>query len=252
MVTMSSSKNYVVEVVGVSKSYISGGREVEVLKDISFEVGREFVSIIGPSGCGKSTLLRIIAGVEKPSGGRVVFNLNRKPIIGFVFQFPTLLPWMTVLDNVILPLIATGMQKSNAIEKARMTLKVVGLGGFEDFYPSELSGGMKQRVNIARALAIEPDVLLMDEPFSNLDPLTAESLRSEVLDIWLSSILPVKSIIMVTHNVEEAVIMSDKVIMLSPRPARVLKIVDVNIPRPRSRKMPEVQEMVDKVYEYVS
>jgi NitT/TauT family transport system ATP-binding protein len=246
------SRGDIIEIVGVSKSYVSEGREIKVLEDISFSVGKEFVSIIGPSGCGKSTLLRIIAGVEKPDSGKVIFHLSRKPTIGFVFQFPTLLPWMTVLDNVILPLIASGAQKSRAIEKARTTLKIVGLSEFEDFYPSELSGGMKQRVNIARALAVEPDILLMDEPFSNLDPLTAESLRSEVLDIWLSSILPIKSIIMVTHNVEEAVLMSDRVIILSPRPARVLKIVDIMVPRPRTRKMPEVQELVDKVYEYVS
>jgi len=249
---MLSSRGDIIEIVGVSKSYVSEGREIKVLEDISFSVGKEFISIIGPSGCGKSTLLRIIAGVEKPDSGRVIFHLSRKPIIGFVFQFPTLLPWMTVLDNVILPLIASGVQKSRAIEKARTTLKIVGLSEFEDFYPSELSGGMKQRVNIARALAVEPDILLMDEPFSNLDPLTAESLRGEVLDIWLSSILPIKSIIMVTHNVEEAVLMSDRVIILSPRPARVLKIVDIMVPRPRTRKMPEVQELVDKVYEYVS
>jgi NitT/TauT family transport system ATP-binding protein len=249
---MLSSRGYIIEIVGVSKSYVSEGREIKVLEDISFSVGKEFVSIIGPSGCGKSTLLRIIAGVEKPDSGRVIFHLSRKPTIGFVFQFPTLLPWMTVLDNVILPLIASGVQKSRAIEKAKTTLKIVGLSEFEDFYPSELSGGMKQRVNIARALAVEPDILLMDEPFSNLDPLTAESLRGEVLDIWLSSILPIKSIIMVTHNVEEAVLMSDRVIILSPRPARVLKIVDIMVPRPRTRKMPEVQELVDKVYEYVS
>ncbi|MCC6034908.1 MAG: ABC transporter ATP-binding protein [Desulfurococcaceae archaeon] len=246
------SRGDIIEIVGVSKSYVSEGREIKVLEDISFSVGKEFVSIIGPSGCGKSTLLRIIAGVEKPDSGKVIFHLSRKPTIGFVFQFPTLLPWMTVLDNVILPLIASGVQKSRAIEKARTTLKIVGLSEFEDFYPSELSGGMKQRVNIARALAVEPDILLMDEPFSNLDPLTAESLRGEVLDIWLSSILPIKSIIMVTHNVEEAVLMSDRVIILSPRPARVLKIVDIMVPRPRTRKMPEVQELVDKVYEYVS
>jgi len=252
VVTMSLSRDSVIEVEAVSKSYVSEGKEIKVLENISFSVGREFVSIIGPSGCGKSTLLRIIAGVEKPNSGKVVFHLNRKPVIGFVFQFPTLLPWLRVVDNVALPLIANGVKKSRAIEKARTALKIVGLSGFEDFYPSELSGGMKQRVNIARALAVEPDILLMDEPFSNLDPLTAESLRSEVLDIWLSSILPIKSIIMVTHNVEEAVLMSDKIIILSPRPARVLRIVDVKIPRPRTRKMPEVQELVDKVYEYVS
>ena len=248
---MLSSRN-VVEVRAISKSYVSGERRVEVLKDVSFDVGKEFVAIIGPSGCGKSTLLRIIAGVEKPDKGEVVFHLSGKLVIGFVFQFPTLLPWMTVLDNVALPLIAAGLRRNEAIEKARTALKIVGLGEFEDFYPGELSGGMKQRVNIARALAVEPGVLLMDEPFSNLDPLTAETLRNEVLDIWLSSILPVKSIIMVTHNVEEAVLMADKVVILSPRPAKVVKIVDINIPRPRSRKASEVQELVDRVYEYVS
>jgi NitT/TauT family transport system ATP-binding protein len=159
---------------------------------------------------------------------------------------------MTVLGNVTLPLIAAGVPKNDAVERARRALKIVGLEELDDFYPSELSGGMKQRVNIARALAVEPDILLMDEPFSNLDPLTAENLRSEVLDIWSSSILPIKSVIMVTHNVEEAVLMSDKIIILSPRPARIVKVVDVNIPRPRTRKMTEVQELVDRVYEYVS
>ena len=252
MVTMSLSKDLVLEVRGVSKSYTSGGKVFEVLKDINFVVGREYITILGPSGCGKSTLLRIIAGVEKPDKGEVVFNIGGKVRIGFVFQFPTLLPWMTVLGNVTLPLIAAGVPKNDAVERARRALKIVGLEELDDFYPSELSGGMKQRVNIARALAVEPDILLMDEPFSNLDPLTAENLRSEVLDIWSSSILPIKSVIMVTHNVEEAVLMSDKIIILSPRPARIVKVVDVNIPRPRTRKMIEVQELVDRVYEYVS
>jgi len=252
VVTMSLSKDLVLEVRNVSKSYTSGGKVFEVLKDINFVVSREYITILGPSGCGKSTLLRIIAGVEKPDKGEVVFNIGGKARIGFVFQFPTLLPWMTVLGNVTLPLIAAGVPKNDAVERARRALKIVGLEELEDFYPSELSGGMKQRVNIARALAVEPDILLMDEPFSYLDPLTAENLRSEVLDIWSSSILPIKSVIMVTHNVEEAVLMSDKIIILSPRPARIVKVVDVNIPRPRTRKMTEVQELVDRVYEYVS
>ncbi|WP_434731146.1 ABC transporter ATP-binding protein [Thermogladius sp. KZ2Tp1] len=237
---------------GLTKKYKASGREVLVLDNISFDVGEEFIAILGPSGCGKSTLLRIIAGVEKPDSGTVEFHLGHEPRVGFVFQFPTLLPWMTILSNVALPLLARGVGEGEAREKARRALTLVGLGEFEDFYPNELSGGMKQRVNIARALAVEPDFLLLDEPFSNLDPLTAETLRSEVLDLWLSSVLPLKAIIMVTHNVEEAVLMADRIIVLSPRPAKIVKDVKLDIKRPRSRKMPEVQELVDRIYEYVS
>jgi NitT/TauT family transport system ATP-binding protein len=249
---MSLGRDIVIEVKEVSKSYATSGREVEVLRNISFAAGREFVAVLGPSGCGKSTLLRIIAGVEKPSRGEVVFHLDGKPSIGFVFQFPTLLPWLTVEENVLLPLMARGMSKKEALGNAYRALKIVGLYEFRDFYPNELSGGMRQRVNIARAIAVNPDILLMDEPFSNLDPLTAENLRSEILDIWLSSLLPIKTIVMVTHNVEEAVLMSDKIVVLSPRPATVLRIIENTLPRPRSRKASEVQELVDKVYEYVS
>ncbi|WP_440059616.1 ABC transporter ATP-binding protein [Thermogladius sp. 4427co] len=247
-----SSNKIILRIRGLVKKYKLPGRELVVLNGIDLDVGEEFVSILGPSGCGKSTLLKIIAGVEKPDGGAVEFYISNTPRIGFVFQSPTLLPWMTVRGNVMLPLIAKGVREEEARERARRALTLVGLAEFEDFYPHELSGGMKQRVNIARALAVEPDILLLDEPFSNLDPLTAESLRSEVVDLWLSNVLPIKAIIMVTHNVEEAVLMSDKVVILSPRPARVIREVRIDLPRPRSRKMVEVQKLVDEVYEYVS
>jgi NitT/TauT family transport system ATP-binding protein len=241
----------VLSLVEVTKSFRQNGRVLPVLNGITLDVGEEFVAIIGPSGCGKTTLLRIIAGLEKPDGGKVVFH-GGEARVGFIFQFPTLLPWLTVLDNVALPLRANGMSWSEARERARKYLSLVGLQAFEDFYPRELSGGMKQRVNIARALAVEPTVLLMDEPFSNLDPLTAESLRSEILDLWTLGVTTVRAIIMVTHSVDEAIFMADRLVILTPRPAKIAGIVEVNIPRPRDRRSPEFQKLEDKVYELIS
>lgn len=237
--------------VEVTKSFRQNGRVLPVLNGITLDVGEEFVAIIGPSGCGKTTLLRIIAGLEKPDGGKVVFH-GGEARVGFIFQFPTLLPWLTVLDNVALPLRANGMSWSEARERTRKYLSLVGLQAFEDFYPRELSGGMKQRVNIARALAVEPTVLLMDEPFSHLDPLTAESLRSEILDLWTLGVTTVRAIIMVTHDVDEAIFMADRLVILTPRPAKIAGIVEVNIPRPRDRRSPEFQKLEDKVYELIS
>ncbi|ADV65662.1 ABC transporter ATP-binding protein [Desulfurococcus mucosus] len=234
----------------VSKSFGEGGRILRVLDSITLDIGSEFIAILGPSGCGKSTLLKIIAGIEKPDSGSIEARGNIT--YGFVFQSPTLLPWLTVLDNAALPLIAKGISKKEARDKARRYLSLVGLQGFEDFYPNELSGGMKQRVNIARALAVEPSILLMDEPFSQLDPLTAEALRAEVVDLWLSGVTTVEGVIMVTHNVEEAVYMADRIVILTPRPAKVAKVVEVGLPRPRDRRSKEFQDIVDAVYEYVS
>lgn len=237
--------------VEIVKTFRENGREVRVLDGVTLDVENEFIAILGPSGCGKTTLLRIIAGVEKPDGGKVVYH-ERNMKVGFVFQFPTLLPWATVLDNVALPLRANGAKWSEAREKASKYLALVGLQGFESFYPRELSGGMKQRVNLARALAIEPTVLLMDEPFSNLDPLTAESLRFEVLDLWSLGVTTVKAILMVTHSVDEALLMADRIVILTPRPAKIARIIEVRIPRPRDRRSPEFQSLEDKVYECLS
>ena len=235
----------------ISKSYGEKNRKVKVLDNISLDIYDEFTSIIGPSGSGKTTLLKIIAGVEKPDTGEIK-QYTKDLRIGFVFQFPTLLPWETVLENVTLPLIANGVSREKAREIAEKYLGLVGLSGFEDFYPHELSGGMRQRVNIARALAIEPTILLLDEPFSHLDPLTAENLRSEILDIWLSGATTVRSIILVTHNVDEAILMSDRIIILTPRPARIAKIINIDLPRPRDRRSVEFQKIEDLVYEYIS
>ncbi|MEM1522342.1 MAG: ABC transporter ATP-binding protein [Thermofilaceae archaeon] len=241
----------VLSIVDVRKAFKQDGNVVQVLDGISLEVGEEFIAILGPSGCGKTTLLRIIAGVEKPDGGRIVIH-DRTPKVGFIFQFPTLLPWLTVLDNVALPLRANGMSWREARERAHKYLSLTGLQAFEDFYPRELSGGMKQRVNIARALAVEPTILLMDEPFSNLDPLTAESLRTEILDLWTLKVTTVRAIIMVTHSVDEAIFMADRLVILTPRPAKIRGIIEVDLSRPRDRRSPEFQKLEDKVYELIS
>jgi len=246
--------DHLVVLRNIVKEYGDRGKRVRVLDGINLEIRSEILAILGPSGCGKSTLLRIIAGIEKPSSGEIIYRTSNRdrPPIGFVFQSPSLLPWLTVLENVALPLRARGVPKKEAEETARKYLSLVGLQEFENFYPDELSGGMKQRVNLARALCIEPEILLMDEPFSHLDPLTAENLRAELLDIWLSSLAPVKAIVLVTHDVVEAVYMADRIAILTPRPARVASIINIDISRPRNRLSQEFTKIVDLVYEYVS
>ncbi len=245
------------ELIKVKKTYVIGKRKLEVIRDVSFKMyDGEFIAILGPSGCGKSTLLRIIAGLEKPTSGQILF-MNKpiegiSPRIAMVFQSPALLPWLTALENVSLVLEARGMDKKTSMEIARRYLSLVGLAGFENSYPRELSGGMKQRVSIARALAVSPQLLLLDEAFSQLDPLTAESLRSEILDLWRMGVAGIRGIILVTHAVDEAVFMTDRIIVLSSRPTTVVKEVVIDLPRPRNRRSKRFLEILDEVYEYIS
>lgn len=238
----------------VSKRFPSDGEELEVIREVSFSLREgEFVSIVGPSGCGKSTILRMIAGIERPSSGRITFYGREidspDPRISMIFQSFALVPWLKVLEQVELPLRARGVRNSREI--ARKWLSLVGLSEFEEFLPKELSGGMRQRVGIARALAVEPSLLLMDEPFSALDELTAETLRHEILELWKSS-PSLKSILLVTHNIEEAVLMSDRVVVLSRRPSVVLRVVNIDLPRPRNRRDEGIYEKVDEIYSLLS
>ena len=228
----------IIEIENVSKTFPTEKTSILVLDNVSFSIGRdEFLCIVGPSGCGKSTLLRMMAGLEKPDSGKILFNgqpIERpSPKITMVFQLFGLLPWKTALENVEVPLEVLKMPKETRVHVAEEYLQMVGLEGFETTYPHDLSGGMKQRVGIARALALEPIVLLMDEPFSSLDELTAKTLRELVLNIWRNPALPTNTFIMVSHNVEEAVFMADRIIVMSPRPGRVVGETRINIPRPR-------------------
>jgi NitT/TauT family transport system ATP-binding protein len=228
------------EVRNVSKVFKEEKTEILALDGVSFTVKRnEFVCIVGPSGCGKSTMLRIISGLDQPTSGDVVFE--GKPItaptpkIAMVFQLFGLLPWKTALENVEVPLEVLGVHPKERVELGMSYLKMVNLEGFENTYPHDLSGGMKQRVGIARALALKPEILLMDEPFSSLDELTAKTLRDLTLAIWRKKREPPNSMIMVSHNVEEAVYMADRVIVLSPRPGHVVGDLKIDIPRPRAK-----------------
>ncbi len=216
----------------------------------------EFVALLGPSGSGKSTLLRIITGLAELSGGEVRYRGT--PVQGpcrqsaMVFQTFALYPWLTVIENVEIGLKAAGLAKRVRRDKAARLIDLVGLDGFEDAYPRELSGGMRQRVGFARALAVEPELLCMDEPFSALDVLTAENLRSELLDLWVERKIPTRSILMVTHGVEEAVFMADRIAVLSRNPAHLVADLAVRLPRPRNRKDPSFLALVDRVYKIVS
>ena len=246
----------VLEVENVSKTFMTEKSKILVLDNVSFSVRNdEFICLVGPSGCGKSTMLRIIAGLEQTDCGKILFHdqsiTKPTPKIAMIFQLFGLLPWKTALENVEVPLEVLDVEKEQRKHVAEEYLKMVGLEGFECTYPHDLSGGMKQRVGIARALALKPEILLMDEPFSSLDELTAKTLRELVLDIWRNPALPTNTFIMVSHNVEEAVYMADRVIVMSPRPGKVIGEVRVDLPRPRTEQLREAAYFgfVDKVVE---
>ena len=245
------------EVRNLSKSYGVNGKKIIAFQNISFTLEtREFLSIVGPSGCGKSTLLRILMGLEEATEGEIIYK-NKKikeanPKFAMVFQSPSLFPWLTVQENVEIVLEPLGIEPEEREAIAKKYLSIVGLDGFENAYPKELSGGMKQRVGLARALAVDPEILLMDEPFSSLDSLTADALREEVLLLWSDPSIPPDSVILVTHNIDEAVLMSDRIIILSSRPGRIIDNHKLNLPRPRNKKDPEFYNEVDYVISTLS
>jgi NitT/TauT family transport system ATP-binding protein len=216
----------------VNKTFVDGRkREVTALQNISFTIEeQEFVVLVGPSGCGKSTLLNIVGGLLSPSSGSVYFEglSGKEPNLGIVFQEIALFPWRTVFDNVVYGLQERGASKQEIQEKGRHYIEMVGLKGFENAYPKQLSGGMKQRAGIARALAIEPDLLLMDEPFSALDAQTRTIMQEELLTIWNRTRL---STLYVTHNIHEAVYLADRVIVLSRHPGRIKSIIKIDLPK---------------------
>lgn len=231
---------------------------LEVLRNLTFDLHYgEFLGVVGQSGSGKTTLLKIMAGLVKPSAGQVLYKgkpvNSPTPAISLVFQEPVLFPWLTVLENVMLALKrAENISREEMMIKAQSFLDMVGLSGFENSYPRELSGGMKQRVVLARALVTNPDVLLMDEPFSNLDPLTAVSLRREIDMLRQHETLPPSSVLLVTHNVEEIVELSDRVLVLTSRPAQIAGEIKINMEKPRDRRSPKFYEYVDAVFTLMS
>ncbi len=233
------------------------GNRIEVIAPTDLEVRPgQIVGLLGPSGSGKSTLLRMLTGLSTPSSGHVLWHGKQMdgqiPNVAIVFQSFALFPWLTVLENVEAPLVARG---TGAIERHKRALKMidtVGLDGFETAYPKELSGGMKQRVGFARALVVEPEVLFMDEPFSALDVLTAENLRSELLELWLNKKMPTQAIFIVTHNIEEAVLLADRVIVLGRNPARIRSDFEIDIPQYRDRKSPRFLAYVDYIYKILT
>ncbi len=239
---------------GLEKFYAQpdGGR-IQVVSPINLKImPGKILALLGPSGCGKSTLLRMLTGLSAPSAGDVLWH-GRKlggepPNVGIVFQSFALFPWLTVLQNVEAPLEARGVPPPERHKRAMHILDAVGLDGFENAFPKELSGGMKQRVGFARALVIEPEVLFMDEPFSALDVLTAETLRGELLELWNDRKIPTRAIFIVTHNIEEAVVLADRVIVLATNPAQIREDFEITLAQPRSRKSEAFEALVDRIY----
>ena len=243
----------ILRVRGVSRGFPRGSGQVRVLDDVALSLGSgEIVGLLGRSGSGKSTLLRIISGLITPSSGEVIYH--GRPVNGpaegvaMVFQTFALFPWLTVLQNVEAGLEALRVPEKEARRRALSAIDLIGLDGFESAYPRELSGGMRQRVGFARALVVEPTILLLDEPFSALDVLTAETIRTDLLDLWVEHRLPTKSMLLVTHNIEEAVFMCDRILLFSSNPGRVAAEIEVTFPHPRNRLDATFRQMVDDIY----
>jgi NitT/TauT family transport system ATP-binding protein len=238
-----------IQIRAISKTFSNGAGEVHSLRNVSFSVEKgSFVSIIGHSGCGKTTLLKIIGALLEPTQGDVLINNKSsheaylEHRFGFVFQEPNLLPWRTALKNIELP--GEILQDKAVLARAKEMIKLVNLEGFEQAFPRQLSGGMKTKVSIARALSFHPPILLMDEPFGSLDEITRDAMNLELLRIWEK----IKTtVIFVTHSIREAVLLSDKVIVLSPRPGEVKKIVTIDFPRPRTKEMRKLLKFVEFV-----
>jgi NitT/TauT family transport system ATP-binding protein len=244
----------IVQAESVTKTFTTpDGHALPVLEGVSFTLSEgEIVALLGKSGSGKSTLLRCVAGLIPPSSGSVSYRgtplTGANPGVSMVFQTFALLPWLTVRQNVELGLEARGVADAERAERALRAIDLIGLDGFESAYPKELSGGMRQRVGFARAIVTEPDALLMDEPFSALDVLTAENLRGELVKLWEGHGAPIKSILIVTHNIEEAVLLADRVLVLSSNPGRIRAELTVELPRPRDRHGPRFEALVDTIY----
>lgn len=249
-----TNKKTIVSIKDIRKSFRkSKQQELNVLNHVNFELYEgEIVALVGKSGSGKSTLLRIIAGLVQPTGGEILFRDQKvhRPVPGLtmVFQHFALLPWYTVLENVELGLEARGVPKSERQSAAIEAIDIVGLDGFESAYPKELSGGMAQRVGLARSLVVDPEVLLMDEPFSALDVLTAENLRSDLIDILNSDKTNIKNVLIVTHNIEEAAYLADRILVFASNPGQVKDIITVDMPHPRNEQSKEFHELVDQIY----
>jgi NitT/TauT family transport system ATP-binding protein len=242
-----------VELQGVTQSYGTPPHVFTAIREVSLSFGEgQFVALLGPSGCGKSTIVRLLTGLQRPTQGKVLYRehaLNGvNPHASIVFQTFALFPWLTVQQNVEVALKARGVPPKLRVLRAVDLLDRVGLDGFETAYPRELSGGMRQKAGFARAMAVEPELLCMDEPFSALDVLSAETLRLELLTLWTSGKIPTRLIVLVTHNIEEAVLMADRIVVMAKDPGHVVADLNVPLPRPRHRKSPTFQAFVDQVY----
>ncbi|MDR3044498.1 MAG: AAA-associated domain-containing protein [Desulfovibrio sp.] len=238
---------------GLGKAYGSGARRFTAVSGVNLEIAEgEFVALLGPSGCGKSTLLRMITGLIAPTEGEVLYRGGRlegvNPHATIVFQTFALFPWLTVQENVEVVLKARGVPPRVRARRALDLLDRVGLAGFDNAYPRELSGGMRQKVGFARAMAVEPELLCLDEPFSALDVLSAETLRGELLELWTSGKIPTRAILMVSHNIDEAVFMADRIVIMDKDPGHIVRVMPVDLPHPRQRKSPEYLAFVDRVY----